>query len=257
MVAALAGKAGAPAPLTKLDPRARILAALAFALTVTALSSLPALCAALAASSLMLILSGLPVRPTLRRMIMMDGFIIFMLLLLPFTMPGTPVLILPGGFTASAEGFRRAIEIALTANAVILALMVLVGTMEPVTLGHALARLHVPLRLVHLLLFTVRYIDVLRGEYLRLSQAMKARAFRPGTNRHTLRGLGHLVGMMLVRAFERSERVFQAMKCRGFTGNIPLLDDLCLRRADLHFALGFAVLLVALILLEIFLVHAH
>ncbi|WP_412917519.1 cobalt ECF transporter T component CbiQ [Pseudogemmobacter blasticus] len=240
-----------PSPLVRrLDPRGRILAALAFAVVVTGLSSLTALVAALAAALALLAVSGLPVATTLKRMMLMDGFIVFMLVLLPFSTPGTALLVVPGGFVASAEGLRLAVEIALTANAVILALMVLVGTMEPVVLGHALARLRVPERLVHLLLFTVRYIEVLRDEYSRSRQAMQARAFRPGSNRHCWRSLGQLVGMMLVRALERSERILQAMKCRGFTGRLPLLSDLRFGRIDGLAAVLFLAGLLGLVLLE-------
>ena len=128
--------------------------------------------------------------------------------------------------------------------------MVLVGTMEPVTLGHALHRLRCPETLVHLLMFTIRYIDVLHEEYQRLRAAMKVRGFRPGTNWHTYRSFGYLVGMMLVRAIERSERILGAMKCRGFSGKMLLLQDYSLNRRDIVFAAGFGALCLALILVE-------
>lgn len=222
-------------PLAAIDPRLRIVSACLFGVTVVALSSLPALILALALSLRLLRLSRLPVRQTLRRMAMMDGFIFFMLALLPFTVPGDAIFTL-WGMTASWQGLLNAAEIGLTANAVILALMTLVGTLEPVTLGHALHRLRCPETLVHLLLFTIRYIEVLREEYLRLRAAMKVRGFRPGTNWHTYRSFGYLVGMMLVRAIERSERILDAMKCRGFSGRIVLLHDFALARRDYVFA---------------------
>tara|TARA_R100000750_G_scaffold36072_2_gene23255 strand:- start:93 stop:554 length:462 start_codon:yes stop_codon:yes gene_type:complete len=149
------------------------------------------------------------------------------------------------------EGVARAIEIGLTANAVVLALMTLVGTLEPVTLGHALYRLKTPETLVHLLMFTIRYIEVLRAEYLRLRAAMKVRGFRPGTNWHSYRSFGYLVGMMMVRAIERSERVLGAMKCRGFSGRIRLLHDFRTTRADAIFAGALTVLLISLIALDL------
>ncbi|MFV0358778.1 cobalt ECF transporter T component CbiQ [Tropicimonas sp.] len=236
--------------LTQIDPRLRIVAATVFAVTVVACRSLPVLLAALAVAMGLLLVSRLPVRQTLRRMAAMDGFIVFMLLILPFSVPGDPLFTL-WGFTASRQGLDQAIRIALTANAVILALMALVGTMEPVTLGHALFRLRVPEALVHLMMFTIRYIDVLRGEYLRLRQAMKARAFRPRTDRHSYRSFGYLLGMMLVRSMERSERILAAMKCRGFTGRLPLIDDLRLTGADAAFAAGFTLLLAGLLTAEV------
>lgn len=235
--------------IATLDPRVRIVMACLFAVVVVALSSLVALTAALMIALSLLVLSGLPWRTTLRRMAMMDGFIIFMLVLLPFSVPGDPIFTV-WGFSASWQGLWQAVEIALTANAVILTLMVLVGTMEPVTLGHALHRMHCPETLVHLLMFTIRYIDVLHEEYLRLRAAMKVRGFRPGTNWHTYRSFGYLVGMMLIRAIERSERILGAMKCRGFSGRMLLLKEYTFTRRDTAVGLGLGVLCLALILLD-------
>lgn len=236
--------------LGRIDPRARILCAAVFAIVVVACDSFISLGAAVLVSLCMLSVSRLPARQTVRRVAAMDSFIIFILLLLPFTVPGEPIFTL-WGVPASWEGLWQAIEIALKANAIVLALMALVGTMEPVTLGHALHRLKVPEGLVHLLMFTVRYIDVLREEYLRLRQAMKARGFRPGTNWHSYRSFGYLVGMMLVRSLERSERILGAMKCRGFTGRIPLLDRMSYGRSDVVFGAGFALVLLGIAALEL------
>jgi cobalt/nickel transport system permease protein len=232
--------------LGRIDPRARILGAAGFAVTVVACQSIPVLVAAVFLALALLLASRLPARQTLRRMAAMDGFILFILVMLPFTVPGTPIFTL-WGFPASWEGLWQAVEIALKANAVILALMALVGTMEPVTLGHALHRLRVPETLVNLLMFTVRYIDVLREEYLRLRQAMKARGFRPTTGWHCYRSFGYLIGMMLVRSMERSERILGAMKCRGFTGRVPLLDTMRFGPADAVFAAGFTLVLLGLL----------
>lgn len=235
--------------IVPLDPRMRIIMACIFAVVVVALSSLPALTMALAVALALLAVSQLPWRRTLRRMAMMDGFILFMLVLLPFSVPGDAIFTL-WGVTASWQGVWQAIEIALTANSVILALMVLVGTMEPVTLGHALYRLRCPEVLVHLLMFTIRYIEVLREEYQRLRGAMKVRGFRPGTNWHTYRSFGYLVGMMMVRAIERSERILGAMKCRGFNGRLLLLQDFALTSRDIAFVAGLSVLCIGLLVLD-------
>ena len=232
-----------------LDPRLRIVMACLFGTVTVALTSLPALCAALATALLLLAASRLPPVPTLRRMAMMDGFILFMLVLLPFSVPGPPIVTI-WGLTASWAGLWQAVEIALTANAVILALMVLVGTLEPVTLGRALHRLRCPETLVHLLMFTIRYIEVLREEYLRLRGAMKVRGFRPGSNWHTYRSFGYLVGMMLVRAIERSERILGAMKCRGFSGRLLLLQDFALTGRDRVVGAAMTALCLGLLLLD-------
>lgn len=233
----------------RVDPRSRVLAAVSFAVTVVALQDFFALAIALGLSVCAMIDSRLPVGRTLKRMAAMDGFIVFMLAMLPFTVPGQTMFTL-FGWNASWEGLYQAIEIGLTANSVVLMLMALVGSMESTTLCHALHRLKVPEALVHLLMFTVRYIDVLYQEYRRLRTAMTARGFRPGNNRHTYRMFGYLVGMMLVRALERSERVLGAMKCRGFSGRIHVIDDMVFTRTDVGFGLTVLIVIAGLVLMD-------
>ncbi|CAK0767764.1 cobalt/nickel transport system permease protein [Azospirillaceae bacterium] len=240
---------GGPNLIRKLDPRIRIVVAAAFAITIVSLNAVVVLGLGLAIALSLMALADLPPGATLRRMASMDGFIIIMIIMLPFTTPGDPI-ITAFGWPASRQGLLHAIRIALKANTVILALMSLVGSMESITLGQALHRLGVPENLVHLMFFTIRYIDVIRQEYLRLRAAMKARGFRPSNSRHCYRSFGYMVGMMLVRAFERSERILQAMKCRGFSGVIPILDDLRCKPLDFAFLMIMAGVLVVLLGLE-------
>jgi len=117
--------------------------------------------------------------------------------------------------------------------------LALLSSLEMVELGHALARLGAPQRLVTLLLFTVRYVDVLGQEYARLRLAMRARAFRPRAGWHTWRAYGWLVGMLLVMSLERSERIHAAMRLRGFTGRFHLLDE-ARRAGALDWGFGLA-----------------
>jgi cobalt/nickel transport system permease protein len=231
------------------DPRVRILVTVAFAIVVVALDDLGVLGIALACAVLAACAARLPLAPTLRRAAAMDAFIIVMLLMLPFTVAGTPLLTI-GPLTASHEGLWQAIAIALKANAIVLLLLALVGTMHPAVLGHALRRLGVPAVLIHLLFFTVRYVEVLSREYHRTRVAMKARAFRPRSDLHTWRSLGYLIGMLLVRSLERAERILAAMKCRGFDGRLHGVDRRALRPGDGAFAAAWMLVLAALLILE-------
>lgn len=234
-----------------IDPRARIIIAVLFSFVVVALDSVVLLLMSFAMALCALVGSGQPWRKTLKRMAAMDGFIFAMLVILPFSVAGDTWFTL-FGLTASWQGLWRAIEIALIANAVILMLLALVGSMESVTLGQALGKLKVPMVLVHLLLFTVRYIEVLKDEYQRLRQAMSARAFKAGNNWHTYRSIGYLFGMLLVRAMERSERVLEAMQCRGFTGQLPMLVQMRMQVTDWLFMGIMLCLMLGLLYLEMF-----
>lgn len=254
MTALAPAGSAAPAPaagvIDAVSPSTRVGAAIAFAVATVALDRLQLLAAALAIAVVLAALARLPAASTVRRLAGMDAFMLAVLAFLPFTVPGTPLFAV-AGLSASAEGLRQAAAIMLTANAVMLALLALVGTLEPVALGRALAALKVPDKVVHLLLFTVRYVAVLKSEYQRMVLAMRARGFRPRGNRHTWNSFGWLFGMLLVRSFERSERIHAAMKCRGFSGRFYLVEAEISSPADLPFATGFGLLLALLLAAEV------
>lgn len=236
--------------LTRREPRLRIVTAFTFALLTVSLDRLSPVAMALVLAIGLALSVGLTPRLLLRRMLALEGFMVVLLLLLPFSVPGETLWQM-GPFNASREGVLQALTILLKANAVVLALLALVGTLEPVTLGHALARLRVPDKLVHLLLFTVRYLGVLHDEYRRLRQAMRTRGFRARSDLHTWRSLGWLMGMLLVRSLERARRIVEAMKCRGFNGHFYLLDGYPWRVADSFFALAVLAVLSLILLLEL------
>ena len=224
----------------------------AFALGVVIARRPEVLGLALAVAAAGVFLARLPPRGVLKRLLPLNLLMLTLALLLPLTKSGTPWFHV-GPFPVVREGVLLAAVIALKGNAIILAMIVLLGTLETTVLGHALNHLHVPDKLTHLLLFTVRYLEVLRRESVRLHTAMKTRGFRPRMNRHTYRNYGYLAGMLLVRSFDRSERVLAAMKCRGFRGRFYLLDHFAFSRYDLPFCVVSSVIMLTLILLEVLL----
>lgn len=231
--------------IDSLDPRLRVVAAFLFALVVVSSEQFLVLLIGLATSLLLARLAKLNFKRTLRRVIAMDMFMIFLIIMLPFTTPGE-VLFSVAGLPASKEGLLHASKIALKANAVVLCLLSVVGTMSATTLGYSMARLRVPDKLVHLLLFTVRYLDVIGQEYKRMRRAMQARAFVLRTDRHTWRSIGYLIGMLLVHSLERSERIADAMKCRGYNGRFYLMGEMALARQDYTFMVMGALFLATL-----------
>jgi cobalt/nickel transport system permease protein len=239
----------AETPVHRLDPRVRILAAAALAVAVVAAGGFAVPAAGLAAGIALAAAARLPLRPMLRRLVPLNALMLLLAAVLSATMGGE-ALWRAGPVELSRAGALRGAGIALKANAVVLIATALLSTIEPAMLAHALARLRVPRKLTHLLFFTVRYLDVLHHEYYRLRTAMRARCFRPRTDAHTFRSYGYLVGMLLVRSFDRSDRILAAMKCRGFRGRFAVLDRLCFRRRDGLFAAGAIALIAAMGILE-------
>ncbi|ADZ69871.1 cobalt ECF transporter T component CbiQ [Polymorphum gilvum] len=201
------------------DLRLRLVATFVAVAALSQLRDLATAALALAGVCLLALACGIE-RRLWRRLLHVEGFVLLLFLILPFTIAGRPVLVL-GPVSASAEGIARAGLIACKVSVSVLLLTTLLGSVEPARLGAALQALRVPEPVVRLFVLTVRYLSLIRAEALRLHDAMRARAFRPGSNRHTWRSYGYLIGMLLVRALDRAQRVDEAMLCRGYAGRFP------------------------------------
>jgi len=215
----------------QLDPRVKIVAVFFFSVIVAVSNRFVALSAALTLALCAVMLAKVSPKEFVRRLIPVNIFILFLWIFLPFSTQGKPLLAI-AGLVATYEGVTYAAQITIKSNAIMAALIVLISSTPILTLGHALHELKVPQKLIHLFFFTYRYIHVIHREYLRLLNAMKVRAFNPGTNMHTYKTFAHLVGMLLVRSSDRAERVHNAMLCRNFTGRLYSLKHFSFNRTD-------------------------
>ncbi|OSQ29743.1 cobalt ECF transporter T component CbiQ [Thalassospira sp. MCCC 1A03138] len=236
--------------LSRIDPRCRLLAALALIVTAVSFSSWQPLAMLVLVAAIITGFAKPDWSRTLKMVLTMDGFIFVMLIMLPFTVSGDVIFTL-WGFDASYQGLFQAVLIALKANAAILVLIALVGGMDAILLGRGLQGIYVPAKLVTLFMFTIRYIDLLRREYLRLRVAMRARAFVARNNRHSWRSFGYLLGMLLVRGHDRSERILWAMKCRAYHGHMHFGSLPRLSTQDYLFATAVILFIGTLIGLEV------
>lgn len=235
--------------LRRLDPRGKLLAAGAFSLVLALSRSLPVVACGAVLVLLLLGLARLPLAEVGRRLRAVNLFAIFFWLFLPLTVPG-PGHWQIGPLAASHEGLRLAALITLKANVILLAFLVLVSTSSLVAAGHALGRLGAPEKFVHLLLFTFRYIHVIDQERQRLLSAARVRGFRPRMNWHTYRTCAYLVGMLLARSMARSQRVYEAMVCRGFHGRLYSLHEFHFTREDIWAGGGMLLAIAGLAGLE-------
>ena len=235
--------------LHSLDPRVKITGTLALTLVVALCHSFCTGVAALLVGGLLLTLSRLHYREVFRRLFVVNGFIAFLWLTLPFTYPGESVAV--SFLHLSRPGIELAALITLKANSIVLFFITLLATSTVAELGHGLAELGLPAKLCLLLLFTYRYIFVIHQEYQRLARAAKMRCFRPGTNLHSYRTYAHLFGMTLVKSWNRAERVSQAMILRGFQGRFYRLQEQVMDTKDLFFLGMLLAITLGLIMIEI------
>ncbi len=217
-----------------LDPRAKLIAVAAFSLATALSTSLTGPLMGLCLAALLVLLARLDAKALMKRVLAVNLFILFLWLVLPFTAPGAP-LFSWGFLTASREGVGLALLVTVKSNAILLAFIALAATSDVPATGQALRSLRVPDKLAFLFLFTYRYIHVIAQEYERLAVAAKLRGFVPRTDMHTYGAYANLLAMTLIKSFDRSRRVYEAMQLRGFHGKFHSLREFRMTPRDAVF----------------------
>ncbi len=75
-----------------------------------------------------------------------------------------------------------------------------------------------------------------------MSRARELRTF--GNRGMEPRAYGSLVGHLLLRTWERAERIYLAMRCRGFDGQFHVRQSYRFGRAEVLFTLGWPILFI-------------
>jgi cobalt/nickel transport system permease protein len=219
----------------RLDPRAKVVATMAFAVVVVSfpryevLSLLPCFLFPV----LIAALADIPAGFIARKVAAVSPFAVFVGMFNPLFDPAT-VTIAPG-VTVSAGWFSFAsilVKFALTISAALL----LIATTSFPGICRGLRRLGVPSLFVSQLLFLYRYLFVLTEEAMRVVRARDMRSFgKRGTG---VRVFVRIVGTLFLRTVERAERIYGAMLARGFRGEVPSMRREALRPSDAAFVLA-------------------
>ncbi len=234
--------------LHRLDPRTKFLAGMPLVISTALVRGIEGALACLVMGIMLCIVGRLEPGKLAIRLLAVNAFIFMLWIFLPFTVEGRELFSI-GSLSATLEGVAQAALITLKANAIALMSIAIFGTSEAMSLAHGLVHLYVPEKLVHLFFFFYRYLGVLHEEYSRLRGAMRLRCFRASNSRHTYQSLGYLIGMLVVRSYERSGRIYNAMLCRGFHGHFPVVAHFHFHRADGVFAAIWLILAGGLLIL--------
>lgn len=144
-------------------------------------------------------------------------FVVFALAL-PFLAEGPRVSV--AGLELSRVGLAGAWGILVKGTLGVAGSVLLGATTRPTDLLVGLHRLRFPSMVVQIAMFMLRYVEVVTGELHRMRVAQQSRGF-DGRAPHRLLTVARTVGALFVRSFERGERVYLAMRSRGYTGVLP------------------------------------
>lgn len=121
--------------------------------------------------------------------------------------------------------------------------LLLISTTSMDKLSKVLHKLHIPKIIIMQLLFTYRYIYVLLEEFANIWTAYSLRA--PNQNGIHYKLWGPLLGQVLIRTYDRAERIYSAMKLRGYNVEYKIKEsDKLLLKDYIYLIFWIAFLLV-------------
>lgn len=219
-------------PIHRLDPRVKLVAALAFIVTtsLTPVGAWPVYVLMLALVVSVTIVSEIGVRRVLLRSSLA---LPFMLAALPivFTSGETVIGTVPLGFgslTVYAEGLERFASIAARSWISVQMAVVLASTTPFPDLLMAMRGIRIPRLLVAVFGLMWRYLFVMADEAGRLMRARESRSGSTGdpglrtggTLAWRAKVTGGMAGSLFLRSIERGDRIHAAMASRGYDGEV-------------------------------------
>lgn len=203
-------------PIHRWDPRYKLIALMGLIFAFSFVQDLRLLPALLGVTLILFIISRLPLNFLLTRLSYPGIFLLALAIVLPL-FSGTTVIFRLGPLAVRQEGLLALLLITVKFLCILTLGLVLFGSAPFLTTIKAMRTLGLSPILADMMLLTYRYIFEIGHDLKTMETSMRLRNFRAG--RFSLRGintLASLSGTLLVRSYERSERVYKAMVLRGY-----------------------------------------
>jgi len=236
-IGALDTLAGGETCIHRLDPRAKVVTTLVFLLCVVSFGKyeISGLLPFIIYPLVLITLGQLPTGFLLKKLLIVAPFAFFIGVFNPIL--DTDILFHLGPLAISG-GWVSFTSILLRFSLTISVALILIATTSFSGVCMALGKLGAPRVFVVQLLLLYRYLFVLVDEGIRMVRARSLRSF--GKRGMGMTVFGHMLGQLLLRTLDRAQRIHLAMCCRGFTGEIHLLQHYRLGRAEVFFVLGWS-----------------
>ncbi len=226
----------------RLDPRVKVVVTVVFILSNALLPDGAWIAFGLSWLFLLFVnaLSELGILFTFKRSLIALPFALVAVTVL-FSIPGQPLStfhFLFWDLTITDAGLLRFVSILIRSWLSVQMAILLVATTRFPDIVHALEHLRVPSILTTIIAFLYRYLFVLVDEVFRLLRAREARSaavagVRAGGSVAWRAGVaGNMAGQLFLRSYERSDRVYNAMLARGYTGHLQTINPHELHRVD-------------------------
>ncbi|MHC1631019.1 MAG: cobalt ECF transporter T component CbiQ [Methanotrichaceae archaeon] len=213
------------------DPRAKIASILALIFSIVLLKSFPIALLGLSVAVCMLLISRLPLSFVARGIKWPAIFLLTFLLILPFTTKGEEI-VTSDMLSFSMNGLVLGMLMLTRGLAAVILIYPLVGSAPFNTTILALKRLGLPDVVTQIFLFAYRYFFLLYDQLQSMNKSLASKGFVKRTDTHTAKVMGTAIGMLFIRSYESSDRVYQAMISRGYNGRLPDTEQFEMKRND-------------------------
>lgn len=203
-------------PIHRWDPRTKFITLFALILGFSLIQDLRLVPFMLLLTAGIFAMSRLPLSFLLSRLRYPGIFIGALVVILPlFT--GETVLFRLGFLSVQAEGVAYMLLVVSRFIAILTISLVIFGTSTFLTTVTTLRSMGIPSIMADMLMLTVRYIFELADALTRMQRAMTLRGFQlKKLDRRSAAQLAGLMGSLLIRSYEQAERVYKAMRLRGY-----------------------------------------
>ena len=227
----------------RLHPAIKLLTTLVFLTTIASYSKyevtglLPLVLYPVALISL----GRLPVNYFAERLLFLFPFVVLPAIANPFL--DQTVLFYWGGVGISG-GWVSFFSILIRFMLAVTAVLVLVATTGIQDICSVLLQARVPRILVMQILLLYRYLSLLLEEAYRIEQAYLMRSGGSGRG-IGFRAWGSLAGGLLIRTYARAQKIYEAMLCRGFAGELRYLRPAKLTVSSMLYLAGWSCFIVS------------
>ncbi|WP_307341236.1 energy-coupling factor transporter transmembrane component T family protein [Caldalkalibacillus uzonensis] len=173
-----------------------------------------------------------------------------LVMLIPFLLLMSVPILFSSGLHIDQAKFEFVLNLNLTALTAALFMMIMLLTQPLHQLLNGLSRLGIPKALTIIVMLAIQYTRLFGRTLMAYQKALISRLFRPSLKAQSFKVYSAVMAGLILRSIDQSEKVFKAMKARGFRGEIPTVTPKPIEKRDLFISGFFLAVIIIFIFIE-------
>lgn len=208
--------------LSKIHPVVRLMLPFFFVIPFLFIDSIPLILIFISLNLVFSFIARLKLLRILSRIKTVLPFVLFITIFIPFYIGNTILYQIDFGFTITLyeEGLARAFLLFMRIMGATFIFMTFYSAFTYSEFVEALTTLRLPSFFVGSFIIMLHYIPIIAGSNKRIMEAQELRGKKVTTYWEKLKAHAFIMGKSLVMNLERSEKIYESLKMRGFTGTM-------------------------------------